>query len=180
MAGAAVAALPAAVIAGAVLSSRDTSLRPRSEADAAFLRELFHDDRRPQFAGLPEPMLTTLLDQQLRARQIGYSQAFPDAGHAVIAHCGQPAGQVIFASGVDAGLCFLRLIDIALVPGLRGRGIGTDVITGLGRAAHLRGATESRLSVLSANVPARRLYERLGFVACGDDGARIAMVRPLP
>jgi len=140
-------------------------LRPVSAADDAFVRALFHADRAPQFAGVPEPMLTMLLDQQFQAQQVGYRGAFPQAEYLVIVSDGQVVGRVIVAF-IDAGE-------------VRGRGIGAEVMTSLGRAAQTLGATSMRLAVLITNARARRLHERLGFVATGDDGVRIVMVKPL-
>ena len=64
---------------------------------------------------------------------------------------------------------------------MRGRGIGTDVIESLARAASAVGATRLTLSVLRANDRAGRLYARLGFTAiAADAGAgHVLMVRPL-
>ncbi|MBR1220305.1 GNAT family N-acetyltransferase [Bradyrhizobium sp. U87765 SZCCT0131] len=154
-------------------------LRPVSAADDIFVRALFHADRAPQFAGVPEPMLTMLLDQQFRSQQLGYRQAFPRAEHLVIVSDGQSVGRVIVAVVGDGERRVLHFVDIVVAETMRGHGIGAEVMTSLGRSAQTLGATSMTLAVLSANTRARRLYERLGFIATGDDGVRTAMVRPL-
>jgi ribosomal protein S18 acetylase RimI-like enzyme len=66
---------------------------------------------------------------------------------------------------------FLR--DIELVAAERNRGIGTAVIRALLELAKADGRAVELL-VLKCN-PAQRLYERLGFTAVADDGARLTM-----
>ena len=60
------------------------------------------------------------------------------------------------------------LVDVALLPAVRGRGIGTGLLEDLLAEAREAGRPV-RLKVVLTN-PARRLYERLGFVGLGDDG----------
>jgi ribosomal protein S18 acetylase RimI-like enzyme len=183
------------------LSDPATTVRPATPADEAFCRMLFHDTRGPHFAllGLSDEMLTTLLDQQFRAQGIGYAQSFPDAEYLMIELAGAVVGRLIAAleratePSVDAadhgppemsegksqtGSRALRLIDIAILTGSRGGGIGTDVIETLGRAALAIGARRITLSVRQDNHRARRLYGRLGFVACGGED-HIRMSKPL-
>lgn len=154
-------------------------LRPATMADEPFVRALFHADRASQFAGIPEPMLTTLLDQQLRARQIGYRQTFPDADHFIIVSDGRSVGHVISALGDEGGVRVLHVVDIVIAAPARGHGIGTAIFIVLGHVAATLGAASIRLAVLITNVRARQLYERLGFTAASGDGVRITMVRPL-
>jgi ribosomal protein S18 acetylase RimI-like enzyme len=54
-------------------------------------------------------------------------------------------------------------ISISVVPGSRGRGIGTALLTALVQHAHREGFHALSLSVSPEN-PAFRLYERAGFV----------------
>lgn len=154
-------------------------LRPATIADTPFVRALFHADRAPQFAGVPQPLLATLLDQQLRAQQIGYRQAFPDAEHLIVIGDGHAVGRIIVACAGEGDRRALHIVDILMIPEARGRGLGTEILTALGRTAVALGATSMRLAVLATNLRARQLYDRLGFVATGDDGVRIAMARSL-
>ncbi|PYC82151.1 GNAT family N-acetyltransferase [Streptomyces tateyamensis] len=63
-----------------------------------------------------------------------------------------------------------------LDPALHGRGIGSSVLAGLLTEADAAGHT-LRLNVLQGS-PARRLYERSGFVLTGEDPMDVFMVRP--
>lgn len=55
-----------------------------------------------------------------------------------------------------------QLIQLQLLPDRQGRGLGAQLLRGLQREAEQAGAA-LELSVLERN-PARRLYQRLGFV----------------
>lgn len=178
-----------------------TIVRPLAAADEPFCRALFDEDRRAQFAPLDVgDLVQALLDQQFRARQVGYARAFPGAEHGVIEHAGVAVGRLIvdFARGAPPSAASdetassplassapavraVHLIDIVIAAAARGHGIGTDVISSLAHAALALGATRLTLSVLQTNDRARRLYERLGFVAAAAvAGSHIVMVKPLP
>ena len=69
-----------------------------------------------------------------------------------------------------AGFCAFWLVaeqahinNLAILPELRGRGLGTQLLEAItAEAAHL-GAAMLTLEVRQSNEPARRLYERAGF-----------------
>lgn len=68
----------------------------------------------------------------------------------------------------------LHIIDIALLPKMRGRGIGTRILNDLLTEAGAAGSSV-RIYVENFN-PARRLYERLGFRAIEERGLHLLMV----
>jgi ribosomal protein S18 acetylase RimI-like enzyme len=81
--------------------------------------------------------------------------------------------RIVVIDGRDVGMLEvlptetgLQLANIRIAPEHQGRGIGTRLITGVLRDAHARGLSVT-LRVLKVN-PARRLYERLGFVVIGE------------
>jgi GNAT superfamily N-acetyltransferase len=53
--------------------------------------------------------------------------------------------------------------DVAVDPGLRGRGVGRAIMLAAEDAARSSGATSLRLNVFGHNVAARRLYDGLGY-----------------
>jgi GNAT superfamily N-acetyltransferase len=67
----------------------------------------------------------------------------------------------------------VRLVDIALLKPFRGAGVGTSIVQQLQAHADAQGLP-LRLSVKAQN-PARRLFERLGFVASRDGELTINM-----
>jgi ribosomal protein S18 acetylase RimI-like enzyme len=69
----------------------------------------------------------------------------------------------------------IRIMDIALAPSFRRRGIGTGLLRALIAEAQESGR---KLSVhVEMNNPARTLYERLGFYPAGEHGVYVLMER---
>lgn len=157
------------------------ALRPVEAGDADFLRALFVADRRALFAAaaLPEPMLAMLLDQQYRAHEVGTAQEHPEAERSVILADGAAVGRLVTAPDHRAGARTLRIVDIALVPEARGRGIGTTVLEDTIRSAREAGWTALSLMVTHTNPHAARLYRRLGFRPRGEDAVGTTMVLAL-
>ena len=83
----------------------------------------------------------------------------------------EPAGRLI----VDVAADEVHVVDIALLARHRGRGIGTAVLDTVLSQADARGAP-CELSV-DRGSPAKRLYERLGFVDVARDELRHRMRR---
>jgi [ribosomal protein S18]-alanine N-acetyltransferase len=78
------------------------------------------------------------------------------SGGVVVAYC---AGWVIFDE--------LHVNNLAVDPGWRRRGVAGALLTFVLQAAEGEGATRATLEVRRSNDPARRLYERFGFVLSG-------------
>ena len=73
-----------------------------------------------------------------------------------------------------AGFCAFWLVvdeihinNVAVLPELRGQGIGTALMQRVFDEAHRLGARRATLEVRASNDGARRLYERLGFYVAG-------------
>jgi ribosomal protein S18 acetylase RimI-like enzyme len=114
---------------------------------------------------------------QFNAWLQGYRAAFPRAQFAIILWGDQPIGHIIINRAQEE----FRLVDIALLPPHRGRGIGTALVQDLLREA-AAAQKPVRLSVLRGQ-RAFRLYQRLGFEITGQAGPRDQMEwrgRPLP
>jgi ribosomal-protein-alanine N-acetyltransferase len=74
----------------------------------------------------------------------------------VVAYC---AGWVIFDE--------LHVNNLAVDPAWRRRGVASRLLTYVLAAAEAEGAARATLEVRRSNEPARRLYERFGFVYAG-------------
>jgi ribosomal-protein-alanine N-acetyltransferase len=61
----------------------------------------------------------------------------------------------------------IHINNVAILPELRGQGIGTALMTRVFEEASRLGARRATLEVRSSNERARRLYERLGFFVAG-------------
>lgn len=148
------------------MSDPPITLRPAQPDDEAFLFDLYASTRREEMAawGLDDVMLAQMIKMQYAGQQGTYRARFPEADHHIILRGERPVGRLL----VDRTGARMVLVDVALAPEARGAGIGT----GLVRALQAEAAEKDlplRLKVVLTN-PARRLYERLGFVALGDDG----------
>ena len=66
----------------------------------------------------------------------------------------------------------LNIHDLAVLPGLRGAGVGRALLTAAEQHARENGHCKLTLEVQEDNAPARHLYERFGFrdVVYGDSG----------
>ncbi|MBI6898992.1 GNAT family N-acetyltransferase [Pseudomonas putida] len=73
----------------------------------------------------------------------------------------------------------LYIRELHLLPEQRGRGVGGWVLEQLADWTAQRGLPWLRLMVFSSN-PARRLYQRRGFVEVGMDECFVRMQRPVP
>jgi ribosomal-protein-alanine N-acetyltransferase len=61
----------------------------------------------------------------------------------------------------------IHINNMAILPGLRGQGIGTALIRAVLDRGDALGATRATLEVRASNATARRLYERIGFRLSG-------------
>jgi GNAT superfamily N-acetyltransferase len=147
--------------APAHLAAAGLSLRPVVDADRPFLEHLYRLVRWDEFAptGWPDATKTAFLAQQFDFQRRQYEQVYPGAEFHVIVHGPDPIGRIyVDRSGRDLGL-----VEISLLPEWRGRGIGAALLEQLQREveAGLRDCVS--LQVAPEN-PARRLYQRMGFV----------------
>lgn len=140
-------------------------LRAIGDSDHAFLSELYASTRGDLAQMAADPaFLTQLIAMQQSMQSQGFRTAYPDALHAIVEHDSAAVGRLV----VDAGADRLHLVDLALLPGARGQGIGSAVLRALQAAAAARGLALS-LSVSHANPRAARLYASLGFETTASD-----------
>jgi len=147
--------------------------RPATAADEAFLRELYLTTR-PDLAGWDEGARETFVDLQLRARQHEWEAAYPGSTDEVLMVDGVPAGRLWTA--FVPGACVL--VDLALLPEQRRRGLATQVLREVIAEADRRGVPV-RATVERRNRPVRALNARLGFVETGGDEIHLRMERPV-
>lgn len=90
--------------------------------------------------------------------------------------------QIVRVAGWDAGFLSVEeraghvyLGNLALLPGFQRRGIGAEVVASVLEQSDERGLPV-RLQVLRSN-PARRFYERLGFVLRGETDTHFQLER---
>jgi len=147
-------------------------LRPVLAGDEAFLLDVFASTRELERAGAEwtEASWDAFLHSQLEAQRTHYEARFPGSVHQVILHDSVPVGRIWVYRGQDE----IRLLDIAILPERRGRGIGSHLIRELQVEAQAA-ALPLRHSVEIDNPRARQLYERLGFAPIQTRGIHTLM-----
>lgn len=141
------------------LARSSLAMRPAHAADEGFLLRLYRS-ARPDLALLPLPPaeLDALVAQQYQAMLQGAGQMFAGAQHYVIERQGDAVGALI----VEIGSSELRIVYLAMIPAVRGQGVGAELLHGLQQAARQVRAPLVA-TVWQANTRARSLYLRLGF-----------------
>jgi len=150
--------------------------RPYAAEDFDFIEALYLSTRDEELAlsDWPEAAKRDFLTQQHRAQHQHYQTYYPNAERLILERGGAAIGRLY----VDAWPLELRVVDIALVPGARGQGIGEAVLRDMIDWAQALGKGVS-IHVEKFN-PARRLYQRLGFVVTEDKGVYDLMERGTP
>lgn len=151
----------------------NTSLRPFTPQDQEFLFQLYVDVRRQEVSawGWSQQQQDMFLRMQFNAQQSWYQEMYKGAEHQIIECEAQPVGRIMVMRAAD----FTNLVDIALLAEYRGHGIGGKLIGALLEQSD-RDRIPVRLRVLKTN-PARRLYQRLGFVPTGENDVYLQMDR---
>jgi ribosomal protein S18 acetylase RimI-like enzyme len=142
------------------------TLRPVTTADLPFLRRLYASMREVELAVVPwsAEEKAAFLDSQFEAQHRFYRQQFSAASFDVVEEAGEPIGRLY----VDRRRDELRLVDIALLPEWRRRGVGGALLQTVLAEAEAAGKAV-RIHV-ERNNPALGLYERLGFRSIEDQG----------
>lgn len=156
----------------ALLLERGLHLRAARHDDLPFLRALYASTREEELASVPwpEPMRAAFLGQQFALQHRHYVAHYPDADFLVIERGSTPIGRYYLQCGAPTAL----VIDISLQPQYRGMGVGSDLLTHTQAIAGAQ-ALDVELHVMHANLAARRLYQRLGFVETADEGSHLRM-----
>jgi GNAT superfamily N-acetyltransferase len=142
------------------------TLRPIRREDEEFLYRVYASTRVEELAVVPwaDEQKDAFLRMQFAAQHRYYQENYPGSPFDLVLVEGEPAGRLYVARWKEE----LRIIDIALLPEYRRRGIGTAVL------AHLTAEAAGKALPLRIHVerfnPARALYERLGFRPVADRG----------
>jgi ribosomal protein S18 acetylase RimI-like enzyme len=148
------------------MSAMAATLRPAREDDAPFLFRVYASTRSQELARLnwSEAEKDAFLRMQFAAQTQHYREHYAGARFDVIECGGEPAGRlsVLRAAGE------IRLVELALLPPHRGRGVGTRLLRELLAEAAAAGLPV-RVHVERTN-PALLLYSRLGFTPIAERG----------
>jgi len=158
------------------MDQEEPTLRPCEPEDAEFLYRVYASTRQEELAQVPwsDTEREAFLRMQFHAQHTHYHTHYADADYQIILLAGVPIGRLY----VDRSATEIILMDIALLPNLRGGGIGTKLIRAVLEEADHAGIMTS-LYVEQSN-PAMRLYKRLGFQQIKDEGIYWRMERQPP
>jgi ribosomal protein S18 acetylase RimI-like enzyme len=142
------------------------TLRPATPDDLPFLRALYGSTRAEELAPVPwgADEKEAFLDQQFEAQHQYYHAAYAGASFDLVLRGGEPVGRLYVARWPGE----IRVMDVALLPGARGGGIGTALLRAVLEEGRARGVPVT-IHVEKLN-PALALYRRLGFVEAADKG----------
>lgn len=149
-------------------------LRPAVSADRELLYRVYASTRAEELAAVdwPPAVVDAFLRQQFDAQDRHYRQHFPDATFQVVVVDGEDAGRWYLQAGANE----TRVIDVALLPDFRGRGVGSELMATAQAAA---GERDGCVTIhVERNNPALRWYHRLGFVVVEDNGVYLFLRWP--
>jgi ribosomal protein S18 acetylase RimI-like enzyme len=141
-------------------------LRPAGAEDRDFLLQVYGSTREEELrlVDWSDEQKAAFVRMQFEAQDTYYREHYEPATFDVIEVDGVGAGRLYVARWEDE----IRIIDIAFLPEYRGRGIGTALLRELLEEGARAG---KRVSIhVELHNPARRLYERLGFVQVEERG----------
>lgn len=135
-------------------------LRRVAPEDEDFLLEVYASTREEELAQVAwaEGQREMFLRHQSDAQRQQYFARYPDAEYSVILYGGEPAGRIWIGRTPEQ----IRLLDIAILPAYRNRGIGGRLLRGLIEESEAAGKP-LRHMVFKMNEGGLRFYERLGF-----------------
>lgn len=142
------------------------ALRAATAADREFLLGVYaatRDVELSQVAWAPGQQ-EAFVRSQFDLQDGEYHRHNPRGSFDIVEVDGRPAGRLY----VDRRRGDLRIVDVALLPEFRGRGVGTGLIRSVQSEAAASGCIVS--IHVEVHNPAADLYARLGFVAVADLG----------
>lgn len=151
------------------------SLRLADDADGPFLCAVYASTRADELQAVPwsDDDRQRFLQSQFALQHTHYRTHYANTQFLVVLHADVPIGRLYLSRGSDD----IRLMDIALLPAWRGRGIGRALLAALLDEADAAGHAVS-LHVERDN-PVQRHYARTGFVLV-DDGPVYQFLRRSP
>lgn len=146
--------------------------RPATPDDVPFLRYLYGTTREDEMLRVPwtEEQKGQFLDQQFSSQKWHYEDSYPECQFLVIEHEGRSIGRLY----IDRGPKDIEIVDIALLPQYRGRGLGRILLEEILAEGQQTGKAVT--IYVEHNNPARHLYDRLGFVHVDTNGVYHHMV----
>ena len=159
------------LLEGKALARHSLTLRLITDTDQRFLQQVYASTREEELAIVPWPeeQKQTFLEFQFNAQHTFYQRQFRDANFWIVEQAGTPIGRLYLDRRTDE----IRIIDIALIPGCRDRGIGTALLNAV--LAEGRAKNQPVRIHVEHNNRALNLYRRLGFRQIEEEGVYYLM-----
>jgi ribosomal protein S18 acetylase RimI-like enzyme len=147
------------------------TLRAATDADAAFLQSVYASTRMEELAvtGWSDDQKQEFCLMQFRAQDSHYRAHFPNAEYHIIRSGNEDVGRL----SIDPRNNAIHILDLALLPDHRNKGIGSSLLRKYQAEAGAGGHAVS-IYVEKFN-PALRLYERMGFRPVQEEGVHLLM-----
>ncbi|HKG26664.1 MAG TPA: GNAT family N-acetyltransferase [Thermomicrobiales bacterium] len=147
------------------------TLRPATPADRDLLSRIYASTREEEIAltDWTQPQIDAFLTQQFTAQDTHYRAHYPGAVFNLILLDDEPIGRLY----LHRRPAEIRIMDIALLPPYRNRGLGTTLLRTLQTEA--ASAAKSLTIHVEQFNPALRLYTRLGFHPIAEHGVYLLM-----
>lgn len=155
------------------LDESGLALRPATDEDLPFLRDLYAESRATELAAMPWPAQAkrAFCESQFVLQHRHYVAHYVPAAFLIVLHRGEAVGRLY----LHAAAREMRIIDVLLAAAARGRGIGSALLRWVQAAAVRSGAEALSLHVMQTNRGAFELYRRLGFLECGAEDGHLRM-----
>jgi ribosomal protein S18 acetylase RimI-like enzyme len=142
------------------------ALRPVTAADQHLLLEVYAGSRAPEMKLVPwtEDQKNAFLQSQFEAQQAHYEKTFSDADYSIVVVDGESVGRL----WIDENDTQIRILDLAILPSKRGKGVGTSLLEDLiDRARESGRSIQVYVETYQRSV---NLLARLGFRVVEDAG----------
>ena len=128
--------------------------------DTELLLSVYRSTRENEAAlfGWTEDEVSRFMRSQFEAQSSYYAEYFPTAEHSMVLVGDSPAGRLV----VDRSENAVHIIDISLLPSVRRRGVGTELVHRLLAEAEGRGVPVT--CHVEAGNQARSFWQHLGFI----------------
>jgi RimJ/RimL family protein N-acetyltransferase len=154
------------------IDRQSVTYRPIREDDRPFLAALYASTRADEMQVVPwtEEQKAQFLAMQFHAQTVYYAEHYNVEDFFIIEHDGRAIGR-LYLDHQPEDVC---IVDIALLPEVRGGGLGTVLLQEILDDAAGKEKTVS-IHVEHFN-PAKRLYQRFGFEEKGTNGVYHHMI----
>jgi RimJ/RimL family protein N-acetyltransferase len=149
------------------------NFRKINDDDFPFLRKLYRSTREDELSlsNMTEEEKQKFIDFQFNAQHTYYKSAYASAELKIILLNNSPVGRLYLWRTENQ----IRIMDISLLPGFCGKGIGTKILKSLIRESE---ESQKKLNIhVEYYNPALKLYKRLGFQKTDDTGVYYFMER---